>query len=262
MTDVKHREPLEVSGQALIDACRDLPSAFAACRRLVSETTKDGYPTSSLNTGGPASVLDDQGVPMPPLSDPVGELATEPVEANPALNAYRRAKALERRAIATAKRAEREADEALSLLRRATAAPKDEPEAETDDTDLWCSICIKVSKPDGTKVMNPTASAREIHKGEQPKARCSECDDWAVLACGDPVMPKERPPALILLKEHNGKLTTADVDGALEEARCKRSWPTAGADHSHECRFTKEPAHVAHACRWCDELIEAKRARA
>ena len=43
---------------------------------LRSEASATGYPTSTGgNEGGPATVLDDQGDPMPALSDPTGEAA-------------------------------------------------------------------------------------------------------------------------------------------------------------------------------------------
>lgn len=43
---------------------------------LLSAARRDGYRTNSMPSGGAGSVLDDQGMPMPPLSDPTGELAT------------------------------------------------------------------------------------------------------------------------------------------------------------------------------------------
>lgn len=48
------------------------------------ERTRDGYPTASMGgEGGPGSVLDDRGDPMPPLNDPVGELVVAGPMADP-----------------------------------------------------------------------------------------------------------------------------------------------------------------------------------
>lgn len=71
--------------------CDDIAAMAAQLRaagpgllRRAKERTRDGYPTSSMGgEGGPGSVLDDQGVPMPPLNDPVGELVVADVMADP-----------------------------------------------------------------------------------------------------------------------------------------------------------------------------------
>lgn len=47
---------------------------------LMSAARRDGWRTRSFGGGAPSSVLDDQGVPMPPLSDPVGEVAADDVK--------------------------------------------------------------------------------------------------------------------------------------------------------------------------------------
>lgn len=47
---------------------------------LVSAARRDGFRSRSMGGGAPASVVDDEGVPMPPLSDPVGEVAADPVK--------------------------------------------------------------------------------------------------------------------------------------------------------------------------------------
>ncbi len=49
-----------------------------SCRALASEATPTGFPSRASgcdSEGGPASVLDDEGRPMPSLSDPTGEAA-------------------------------------------------------------------------------------------------------------------------------------------------------------------------------------------
>lgn len=256
--DVIQREAMEVSGQALIDISRDLPALYAACKRRVREVARDGYPTASLGGGSPANIVDENGVPMPPLSDPVGELATEPPESNPALAAFNQAKALERQAAATAKRAEREAEQARTLLILAVATPKEDPESEKPADALdWCSVCVRVSK-EGSKVMSPTTSVVAIHAGENPKARCTECEAWAMDAAGDPTMPRERPSILVLMGETGKRIFDKDINEAVELLRCQRAWISDDADHEHECQFTSDPHPTLHACRWCEDTVRRK----
>lgn len=49
--------------------------SFEQVMRLLSAARRDGYRTQRLDVGAPSTVLDDEGHPMPPLSDPTGELA-------------------------------------------------------------------------------------------------------------------------------------------------------------------------------------------
>lgn len=53
------------------------PKPLIAASELLARArreARDGYPTSTMSgPGGPATVLDDEGVPMAPLNDPVGE---------------------------------------------------------------------------------------------------------------------------------------------------------------------------------------------
>lgn len=55
---------------------RERTPNVARLLELMRAATRDGYRTSSRPGGAPASVLDERGDPMPPLSDPTGELAT------------------------------------------------------------------------------------------------------------------------------------------------------------------------------------------
>lgn len=47
---------------------------------LLSAARRDGYRTNSLGAGAPQSVVDENGAPMPPLSDPCGEVAADEVK--------------------------------------------------------------------------------------------------------------------------------------------------------------------------------------
>lgn len=61
ITDPKTKERSDLTAPELI--------------RRAQQPTRDGFPTSTRGDGsGPSSVLDDQGNPMPPVADPVGEL--------------------------------------------------------------------------------------------------------------------------------------------------------------------------------------------
>lgn len=60
--------------QLTTHATKNLPELL---RRARIPTGPDGYPTNTLNDQPPGTRLDDQGHPIPPLTDPTGELATQ-----------------------------------------------------------------------------------------------------------------------------------------------------------------------------------------
>lgn len=55
---------------------RSMPNV-ATLLDWIRAATRDGYPLRSMGDHSAASVLDDHGDPMPPLSDPTGELAVQ-----------------------------------------------------------------------------------------------------------------------------------------------------------------------------------------
>jgi hypothetical protein len=61
----------------LVVTARRLQAEGPGLLRRAKEPIRDGFPTSSLGRGRPSSVIDDEGIPMPPLNDPVGELAVD-----------------------------------------------------------------------------------------------------------------------------------------------------------------------------------------
>jgi hypothetical protein len=83
------RRPAAHEWEALCDdivalAARLREDGPAILGRVGKARLRDGYPTRSMGgDGGPASVLDDRGVPMPPLNDPVGELVVAGPQAEP-----------------------------------------------------------------------------------------------------------------------------------------------------------------------------------
>lgn len=277
-------DELEKAAAVLVSTGRELPGLFRDCRRAWSETRPDGYPTSSRNEGtGPTNVThefvekcprcDGAGtVPrlgeltcsfckgagttsellsVPMHSDPVGEAAVQPVEANPAASAYRQARALLRTA-------EKAAAQAHGLLTKATTLPPELPADEQPiDASLWCAVCIKVAKKDDggkpSKVLNPLYSISTVHPGEQPKDRCEDCEAWAREARDDPTMPRERPASLILMRERGERIFDRDILAAVEAARCPRRWVTDDSDHEHECQMATDRHTTTHACRWCEE---------
>lgn len=63
----------------------DGPALF----RRVKEEAR-GWPSSRRGEGGPSSVLDDEGVPMPPVADPTGEAAVSQSPAERAMETVTR----------------------------------------------------------------------------------------------------------------------------------------------------------------------------
>ena len=75
----------QISQGALIPQYDDLGNELAPKHtpglpdlwNLLSAARRDGYRTRSMGGGQPQSVLDEEGNPIPPLSDPVGELVVD-----------------------------------------------------------------------------------------------------------------------------------------------------------------------------------------
>lgn len=200
----------EKSAATLTAIGTELPGLAEACRRVWVETRADGYPTSSLGGGSPTSIVDENGVSMPPLNDPVGELATERPEANRAKAALTQARTLIRSA-------EKQAEQARAILIAAVHPPTEVDVETPSDPHEWCSVCVRVTRFDGqrkVKILNPTISIESV-RGEPPRARCSDCLGWAKMAASDPLYPRERPAALIIGRAEGRRLTTRDVEQAV-----------------------------------------------
>ena len=109
-----------------------------------------GYPTRSLGVRtSPATVLDDDGVPMPALSDPTGEAAIRDAGLRSALTARRHE--LEEATIKARRIITAAADRARTITRPPAAGP-----SLTDD--LWCEHHARHG------MVEPRGSEKEVGK--------------------------------------------------------------------------------------------------
>lgn len=108
-----------------------------------NETEARGYPTSSMRAGSPSTTVDDEGVPMPALSDPTGEAAIRPHLGN---EAARRRNQLEAALVAT----RRQLLAAIDQARPITHPPVPSP---TLTDELWCEHHARhgMTEPRGTE---------------------------------------------------------------------------------------------------------------
>lgn len=161
---------------------------------LMSTARRDGFKGSSFGGGAPASVKDDEGVPMPPLSDPTGELASSNVKVIDPIR---------RHAIA-ALRAMVDAD---NHLRRASS----EMVAAFEEKDL--------NAGDGKPACVAHAAAGFYEEAVRPEAlpeRCQWCYRFQLEQNGiDPT------PELIKLKVRGIRLTERIVKEAMQPSRFK-----------------------------------------
>lgn len=164
-----------------------LPLTAAGLLRVSRLPERDGYPTSSLGDGGgPASIVDENGDPMPPLNDPVGELVI-----NPPKNLAR----MTARAVVGAVEA------AVSELQRAVGHLLDATPPAPSNADPGCKSCATIG------IWSP------MHKAE----RCTWCYAWQREHRAD-------PPEVILRAHHDGKrITTRMVAELLGSAPARRS---------------------------------------
>lgn len=159
--------------------------------RLVAASRSDGFPRrSGVSEGGPASVLDERGDPMPPRSDPTGELAVAEMRSNDPIRRH-------------AQGALRALVDARNLLRKAKSETIQAFE-ETDASDEGV----------GEPRCRPHALADsfvETFRGD----RCRWCYDFWRAEGVDP------PVELIILRDQKGKVSTRDVQEALAAERAK-----------------------------------------
>lgn len=142
--------------------------------------TRDGFPTSSglRQSGGPATVLDEEDKPMPPLSDPVGELVVSEPMADP----VRRSASV---VVRNLKGAVGQLNGAVSALAQALPPPAfDEPA---------CVVHARVLDGQG----RPT-----FVTVEEGRTRCGWCHDWWLANGEDP------PPAVVRAHDEGRRMTT------------------------------------------------------
>lgn len=153
---------------------------------LMSAARRDGFKSSSRPGGTPSSVLDDEGVPMPPLSDPTGELATENVKIHDPMRRHGQAAIL-----------------AISDARELLLKAKSEMIRAFEESDVQAGEI-------GCRVHAEAGLFEEPSRGD----RCSWCYRFW-LEHGD----TDAPPELVRLKEKKGRVTERDVKEALMAPR-------------------------------------------
>lgn len=149
---------------------------------------RDGYPTRSMNRSAPGNVLDDEGIPMPPRSDPVGELVVDQDEhdvVDPVHDALAAVVALTNDARRKLEQAECEA---------ARAEPPKTMVVSGDD--VWCAHHLehRMFEPLGAKAR---------------RGLCGWCESFERTYAMKP------PPALLRIRAERGKVMPADVKRAL-----------------------------------------------
>lgn len=164
--------------------------------------TRDGFPTSSglRQAGGPATVLDDEGKPMPPRSDPVGEL----VITEPWTDPVRRSAGV---VVRNLKVAVGQLNGAVSALAQAI------PPREID-FDPGCVVHARVSDTD-------PVTGKVRHRWmpvEEGRTRCSWCHDFRLAHGEDP------PPSLVRAHDDGQRMNTKLIAEHMAYAKAaKRS---------------------------------------
>lgn len=169
---------------------------------LMAAGRRDGFRGNTRPGGQAGSVVDDEGVPMPPLSDPTGELATANIKVIDPIRRH-------------AQRALRSLVEAEGLLRRATF----EMVAAFEESDT--------TAPGGNPVCACHAAAGHYQEAVRPKELPERCE-WCYrfrLANND----TDPTPELIRLKERGVRLTERIVSEAMQPTRFARRRKGRGA---------------------------------
>lgn len=139
----------------LADTARRLQEEGPELMRRAQIAVRDGYPTSSLGGGGgPSSILDDDGTPMPPLNDPVGELAIARVrrgEGDPVRQAVTDMVSLAQLALVALRRADGARSRALPPL-----------EAPEEPKVAGCVVHLRYG----------------LFAPQRARERCRWCNDW------------------------------------------------------------------------------------
>lgn len=181
--------------EAAATALARVPGGYADGVRALRFAAADNLRASSSQPGGPASVLDDQGVPMPAVSDPTGETVVR--------NAAAAARVDEldghlRTALDAMTAAHAIVEQALAPHRARPAAPANEGPAHGACRSCW--------RADG--YYEPVSHYRHY---------CRWCGDFTT-------NHGIKPPVELLDKRHRGiRISQRDVDEALARAGAKAS---------------------------------------
>jgi hypothetical protein len=154
----------------------------ATLTELASRRGRIGYPTASMSGGRRGSVKDDENVPMPPLSDPVGEAVVADND-----NTFRRPAADIRRYLTGAR-----GDLAAAVSALSSATPKQRSEAELEPR---CRSCARLDVFE--------------HVYRAGSELCRWCYDFNVLH-------RTEPPLELLDLHHRGaRITSRMITDAL-----------------------------------------------
>lgn len=159
---------------------------LAEALRLLSLSARDGWRTSTRPGGTPTSIVDDEGVPMPPMSDPTGELATEAVKVH---DPIRRHAQIALRALVDAQ---------AHLQKAKSEMVQAFEEHDLEDGEVGCRVHAEAGY------------FEEPTRGD----RCGWCYRFW-LEHGD----LDAPPELVRIKETKGKVSERQVKEALMAPR-------------------------------------------
>lgn len=166
----------------------------------------DGFPRGATREGGgPGTVLDEENVPMPPLSDPVGELVVAED------NSVRRSAADVRRGIRSA------IDDLRMAVSALMKADKPPPAIVTDPGCRSCwrrKVWMAVAKV--TKRVRVVDDDGNVEFVEEDVPLCRWCYDWNAAHKSD-------PPLEILQLHHEGRRITDRLVREVLGKKRKRS---------------------------------------
>lgn len=162
---------------------------------LARAATADGYPQRSLGQGGgSASVLDENGDPMPPVADPTGDLATALADGGGVTDSIRYHRASFERGIRGA---------AGDLALAVDALGKLVKLGETSPGEPGCRVHAKYF---------PKSIPAPIYRSRL----CRFCYDFSLAEGADP------PEAVLVARDRGQKLSQPMVAAALAEERKAR----------------------------------------
>lgn len=192
--------------QHLTERSADLPAIERSIRARATLDRADGYPTNSgFDRGAPTNDCDEDGVPLPPRSDPVGRLVTDREEHDTELET---ALATAWTALQTALRSVEEVHAAFD----STQPPVKPDEERTPADDIWCTSCMRV------QVFTPRAGGRGT--------LCGWCYGWKMAhehGTDGPALPW---PELIERRARGERITSrvvAEVERARRDTGSKKT---------------------------------------
>lgn len=175
---------------------------YADATRALAHDAATNLRAGSFSPGGPSSTLDDDGYPMPPVSDPTGDTVVNGTATRAQLDDLDR----------HIRAALDHLDHARAIQARALKAHQARPTPPAQDSAPpgACRSCWR----DG-RHFEPTAEGRYTHA-------CRWCGDFRANEGID-------PPVALLEKRHRGeRITTADVAKAKAE-RHRNTRPRKGS---------------------------------